>query len=102
MLFTAADEKEIADILTIDESAAFDTVDARTLLDKLSLYKVGESALEWIRTYLTDRSQYVSIAGQVSTMKPVKSGVPQGSVLGPVLFTVYTNELAQVTKKHKL
>ena len=98
MLFAAADEREIADILTIDESAAFDTVETDILIDKLELYKVGDEARDWIQTYLTCRTQYVSIGGQDSAMRAVKSGVPQGSVLGPVLFTIYTNEISQVTK----
>ena len=98
MLFEAADEREIADVLTIDESAAFDSVETELLLNKLAIYNVDTSALQWIRSYLEHRTQYVSISGQSSSMKAVSRGVPQGSVLGPALFTIYTNELSNVTK----
>ena len=67
-------------------------------LKKLDIFKVDNSAIQWIRSYLENITQYVSISGQQSNMKTVTGGVLQGLVLGPVLFMVYTNELSNVTK----
>ena len=98
MLYEAADAKEIADIITIDESAAFNSVEHQLLLDKLQIYGLEDSALNWLRSYLYYRTQYVTIGGQNSSMKNVKRGVPQGSVLGPILFSIFTNKLSESTK----
>ena len=102
MLYEAADAKEIAEIITIDKSAAFDSVHPDLLLDKLRIYGLDDTALQWIRTYLQQRTQYVTIGGQNSTMRHVKRGVPQGSVLGPVLFSIFTNELSEYHQGYKL
>ena len=101
MLFEAADAKEISSIITVDESAAFDSVEKDILLEKLKIYGLDTSAINWVRTYLEHRTQYVSVAGQDSSMLQVEKGVPQGSVLGPVFFTIFTNELEEVTKDVK-
>ena len=71
--------------MTLDQTAAFDCVSHELLLGKLQRYKVGQDALDWIRDYLTGRTQYVEIGTAQSRMTPVVSGVPQGSVIGPVL-----------------
>ena len=97
-MFEAAEAREIANLITIDESAAFDSIEGNILLDKLKLYKLDESTLNWIKSYLNHRSQYCSIGGQNSNIRTINKGVPQGSVLGPVLFTIYTNELSEITK----
>ena len=80
----------------LDMSAAFDVVDHQILLQKLSLYGLHNDALNWISSYLSERTQCVTIDGSLSKMLPVKSGVPQGSILGPLLYTVFTNELPEV------
>ena len=97
-IFGAADQRLIATITTIDESCAFDCVVPDILLDKLGIYNFSESVIKWLSNYLSFRSQYVTIGSKSSSMKWVKSGVPQGSVMGPLLYTMYINELPNITK----
>ena len=85
----------------LDLSVAFHTIDHSILLTRLSQsFGVNSSALEWFRSYLTDRKQFVVYDKQPSTICAVKFGVPQGSVLGPLLFILYTADLASIIHKH--
>ena len=83
--------------ILIDLKSAFDTVNHSILLSKLELYGIRGHPLNWVKSYLSDRKFFVSLAGSSSSDKTVNIGIPQGSILGPLFFIIYNNELPKVS-----
>ena len=82
----------------LDLKKAFDTVDHKILLDKMHAYGIRGNILRWFRSYLTNRSQFASYDGRQSEIQSISCGVPQGSILGPLLFIIYRNDICNVSE----
>ena len=95
------EEKQFTLGVFLDLSKAFDTIDHKILLHKLNYYGIRGLPLQWFESYLKDRKQFVEYKNTKSKILPIDCGVPQGSVLGPLLFVIYVNDLPNVLKDCK-
>ena len=102
-LLTVSDDGQVSLHTLLDLSAAFDTIDHSILLHRLEhAYGIQKSPLSFFPSYLTEREQTVSISGYSLNPSTPRYGVPQGSVLGPILFLLYTPPVLQITDRHSV
>ena len=100
---SALDKGSTVAVVMLDQSAAFDVIDHDILLQRLEFaFGISGRALKWFGSYLQDRSQCVCVRKDVSKTLPVVCGVPQGSVLGPLLYTVYTKSIGEICQRHNV
>ena len=92
------DQGKIPLAIYLDLLKAFDTTDHSILINKLQYYGVTGMSLYWFQSYLSDRKQYVQYKDSNSSFSSITTGVPQGSILGPLLFIIYMNDISSVTK----
>ena len=102
-LLIAFDNGLVSVLVLLDLSAAFDTIDHNILLQRLE-HQIGikGTALSWFRSYLSDCSQFVHVNDESSINTTVSHGVPQGSVLGPILFALYMLPLGNIIRNHSI
>jgi len=102
-ILLALDAGDIAALALLDLSAAFDTVDHTILIQRLrTSFGLNDAVLSWFRSYLDQRRQHVCHRGEQSALSIVLFGVPQGSVLGPLLFVMYTADFVNIVERQRL
>ena len=102
-LLMSADDKKVSILVLLDLSAAFDTLDHSILLDRLNTtFGLSGTVLEWFKSYLINRTQSVIIDDVTSEPRTLLYGVPQGSVLGPICYTLYTTPLGELIRNHNM
>lgn len=89
------DKGKLTLMVLFDFTKAFDSISHKILLEKMRILGFSDSVIAWFRSYLNGRSQVVSSAGSISQSRPVCQGVPQGSILGPILFSLFVNDLSR-------
>jgi len=100
-ILAAMDNQRVTLLVLLDLSAAFDTIDHQVLLNRLCVtYGITGTALKWFHSYLSNRKQRILINGSYSSDFDLPQGVPQGSCLGPLLFTLYASKLFDVVESH--
>ena len=93
-VYDTINDKKLACLVMIDLKKAFDTVFHKRLLLKLNNYGIRGNAYDLLKSYLTNRYQYVCINNNLSILKQIKYGIPQGSILGPPLYIIYVNDFS--------
>ena len=95
------DNRKVTALTLLNLSAAFDTIDHVTLLERLyGHFCISGTVLQWFKSYISNRQQRVHIGGSLSCQQDLHFGVPQGSVLGPFLFCLYTTSISQIITTH--
>ena len=92
-VFQIWNEKAYSSCIFIDYSKAFDTIDHNILLRKLEIYGLDTKSIDFMKSYLTNRHQLINIKNEFSNYTKLRCGIPQGSILGPLLFIIYTNDI---------
>ena len=102
-ILCALDRNESVILVLLDLSAAFDTVDHTLLVTRLSTcFGFQGTVLKWLKSYLSSRKLFVKVGNSHSSQRALKCGVPQGSVLGPLLYLLYTSPIADIINDHGL
>ena len=96
------DKGNIVDIILLHLQKVFDTVDHSILLMKLESSGLGLDVTTWFKSYLSDRQQLIDVSGTFSSSSGINCGVSQGSILGPLLFLIYVNDMSAVVKNKLL